>query len=272
MGILIPRSVWEAQYANGFGFIGTSEWDAAGRETWLHHSVTGAPGPDATLAEDCAHMRHIESIGQANYNGGISYTAIVMPSGRAFEGHSLDRQGSHTYQRNNRARAICFAGNYDTAVPSSRMLNTAAAILREWGTELDGGHRDVFATACPGQHAYARIGTINDIARSGNPIEGDDDVLSDNQDKTLFATARLTEELHAVVVSGAKRDARLNEDLGFVIQVLSDKIDNVIADVDEEALAAAMEARGIGGVSAAGVKEAFREVLGATRLTPGTEG
>jgi hypothetical protein len=174
MSILIPRSVWKPQYANGFRVIGTSEWEAAGKETWLHHTVTTPPGPDATLEQDCAHMRYVESIGQNNFGGGISYTAVVMPSGRAFEGHSLDRQGSHTYQRNNRARAICLAGNYDSVVPNAKMLGTVALILREWGCELDGGHRDVYATACPGQYAYARISSINQAARSGVPIEGDD--------------------------------------------------------------------------------------------------
>lgn len=170
MSVLIPRSVWKPQYSNGFRIIGTSEWEAAGKETWLHHSVTTPPGPDATLEQDCAHMRYIESIGQSNFGGGISYTAIVMPSGRAFEGHSLDRQGSHTYQRNNRARAICLAGNYDSVVPNAKMLGAVVLVLREWGCELDGGHRDVYATACPGQYAYARISSINQAARSGVPI------------------------------------------------------------------------------------------------------
>lgn len=42
-----------------------------------------------------------------------------------------------------------------------------------------------------------------------------------------------------------------------------------IADVDEEALAAALAARGIGGASPAQVKAAVAEVLGSTKLTPG---
>jgi len=186
VSVIIPRSVWGPLYSNGFRVIGTSEWEAAGKETWLHHSVTNAPGPDATLEQDCAHMRHIESIGQNNFSGGISYTVVVMPSGRAFEGHSLDRQGSHTYQRNNRARAICLAGNYDVAVPGAKMLGTVALVLREWGCELDGGHRDVYSTACPGQHAYARIGNINEAARSGVPTDPTPDRSATEGEDTMY--------------------------------------------------------------------------------------
>src|SRR5687768_7666756 len=138
MSIIIPRSVWRPQYGNGFAIIGVSEWLAAGKEIWLHHSVTDPPGPDATLEQDCAHMRHFEQIGQSRFGGGISYTWVIMPSGRVFEGHSLDRQGSHTYQRNNRARAICLAGRYHINALPDRMANAAAALLRELGATIDG--------------------------------------------------------------------------------------------------------------------------------------
>lgn len=49
-------------------------------------------------------------------------------------------------------------------------------------------------------------------------IAGEDDMaLSDQQDQRLIYLERLTEELHATIVSGAKRDSRLNQDLGFVL-------------------------------------------------------
>lgn len=227
MSVIIPRSVWEPRYANGFRVIGTQEWEAAGKETWLHHSVTGAPGVDATLAEDCAHMRHIESIGQNAYGGGISYTVVTMPSGRAFEGHSLDRQGSHTYGRNNRARAICMAGNYDVVAPGAKILGAVAAVLREWGCELDGGHRDVYSTACPGQYAYARIGDINRAARGGAPIEGDDEqMLSPEAQQWMrenlmgTVTVPLLQSMAARVEGLAKTigEAQSGPDTGEVLQ------------------------------------------------------
>lgn len=170
MTIVISRSVWKPRYSNGFRVIGTGEWLAAGKELWLHHSVTNPPGPDATLEQDCAHMRYLEQIGQTNFGGGISYTWLVFPSGRVFEGHSIDRQGAHTAGRNNRARAICLVGNYDVNNLPERMERSVAALLRELGATIDGPHSAVYATACPGRHARPRIPNINALAISNLPI------------------------------------------------------------------------------------------------------
>ena len=174
MSVVIPRSTWNPRYANGCQVIGTQEWLNASKELWLHHSTTNPPGPDATLEQDCQHMRDFEAIGQNRFGCGISYTWVVMPSGRIFQGHDLDRQGTHTYNRNNRARAICLAGNYAVNTLPQRMENAVARLLRELGATLDGGHRDVYATECPGDHAYNRIGSVNSLASSGAPIDDDD--------------------------------------------------------------------------------------------------
>lgn len=171
MTIVIPRSTWEPNYANGCDVIGTEEWEDANRELWLHHSITNPPGPDATLEEDCEHVRAFEAIGEARFGCGISYTWVVLPSGRVFQGHDVDRQGTHTYGRNNRSRAICLAGNYEVDELPTRMSNAVALLLRELGTTLDGGHRDVYPTACPGEHAYDEIPSMNTLATSGEPIE-----------------------------------------------------------------------------------------------------
>lgn len=185
MTVVIPRQTWAPRHPNGCATIGTQEWLNAGKELWLHHSVTNPPGPDATLEQDCAHMREFEAIGHNRYGCGISYTWVVMPSGRVFQGHDVDRQGTHTYGRNNRSRAICLAGNYQVNELPQRMHNAVARLLRELGAILDGGHRDVFATACPGDHAYARIPSINQLASSGAPIDPEDDMFSDGDRTTI---------------------------------------------------------------------------------------
>lgn len=185
MTVVIPRQTWAPRHPNGCATIGTQEWVNAGKELWLHHSVTNPPGPDATLEQDCAHMREFEAIGHNRYGCGISYTWVVMPSGRVFQGHDVDRQGTHTYGRNNRSRAICLAGNYHVNELPQRMHNAVARLLRELGAILDGGHRDVFATACPGDHAYERIPSINQLASSGAPIDPEDDMFSDGDRTTI---------------------------------------------------------------------------------------
>jgi hypothetical protein len=205
VSIVIPRATWKPRYSNGATnpqgqpiIIGTTAWEAAGRELWAHHSVTNPPGPDATLEQDCAHMREFEAIGQANFGQGISYTWVIMPSGRVFEGHSIDRRGAHTYQRNDRSRAVCFAGNYDVRDLPDRMANAAALLLAEIDAEFDGGHRDVYPTACPGRYAYARLGDINRLSvaqrRGDIDLSEEDDVFDDaaadrllNRDVTISA-------------------------------------------------------------------------------------
>lgn len=195
MTVVIPRQTWAPRHPNGCATIGTQEWLNAGKELWLHHSVTNPPGPDATLEQDCAHMREFEAIGHNRYGCGISYTWVVMPSGRVFQGHDVDRQGTHTYGRNNRSRAICLAGNYHVNELPQRMHNAVARLLRELGAILDGGHRDVFATACPGDHAYARIPSINQLASSGAPIDPEDDMFSDGDRITIQAIWSVLEAL-----------------------------------------------------------------------------
>lgn len=195
MTVVIPRQTWAPRHPNGCETIGTQEWVNAGKELWLHHSVTNPPGPDATLEQDCAHMREFEAIGHNRYGCGISYTWVVMPSGRVFQGHDVDRQGTHTYGRNNRSRAICLAGNYQVNELPQRMHNAVARLLRELGATLDGGHRNVFATACPGDHAYERIPSINQLASSGAPIDPEDDMFSDGDRITIQAIWSVLEAL-----------------------------------------------------------------------------
>jgi hypothetical protein len=280
VSIVIPRSTWQPRHANGCAVIGTSEWVNAGKELWLHHSITNPPGPDATLAQDCAHVRDFEAIGQNRFGCGISYTWVVMPSGRVFQGHDLDRQGTHTYGRNNRSRAICLAGNFDVNPLPQRMQNSVALLLRELGATLDGGHRDVFATACPGQHAYPLIGAMNSLALSGVPVD-------EEESKPMIMLARGSGGGDAIywiapTSRGLVKEHVTTGDLAsfFAMQgahaVTLDQaiLDGItlagtdpIADVDEEALAEALEARGIDGANPAEVKAALTDVLARTGLT-----
>jgi len=176
---IISRGEWGAQYDNGGGPA-----PIPASECWLHHSVTGAPGVDATFEQDAAAVRVLEKIGEDRFGQGISYTWVITPSGRIFEGHGVGRLGAHTANRNSKARAICYLGNYETTRPTTAQIRGAAWLLqhshgRGWlaAARLNGGHRDVGQTACPGAHAYTRIGEINQLA-AGPPITNmeDDDM------------------------------------------------------------------------------------------------
>lgn len=179
---IIPRAEWGARYPNGGGSA-----PLPARECWLHHSVTIAPDLVPPFDDDYAAVRALEEIGQQRFGQGISYTWLVTPAGLVFEGHSPDRLGAHTAGRNSIARAICLVGNYDTVAPTTAQLRAVAWLLQQahtagWLDErrLDGGHRDLKATACPGAHAYAAISGINRLA-AGPPITDLEDDMDAKQ-------------------------------------------------------------------------------------------
>jgi hypothetical protein len=224
--------VWQPRYSNGSTddqgrpiIIGTSAWEAAQRELWAHHSITNPPGPNATLEQDCEHMRAFEAIGQARFGEGISYTWVIMPSGRVFEGHSIDRRGTHTYQRNDRSRAVCFAGNFDVAALPDRMVHAAALLLREINATFDGGHRDVYPTACPGQHAYGRLPEINRLATSGEPLSVEDcmSIFTEASKKAYDEAYVDIKALKALLIGDVSKDTlpALQRHVNFIVEELT---------------------------------------------------
>lgn len=166
---VVIRRQWGARHSDGFGPAPIpSEW-------WLHHSAGLMPDlewidadRDGVDDDEQRVMRALEQTGQDRFGGGISYTWLVPPSGRAYVGHSMGRQGAHTKNRNDRSRAICLIGHYSLHRPTGAQLDAVAEIMvAQWRVGrartpvLNGGHRDLQPTHCPGDHAYALIPEIN---------------------------------------------------------------------------------------------------------------
>jgi hypothetical protein len=165
---IIPRAEWGARHDNGAGAR-----RLPCRETWLHHSVTIAPDLLPPFDDDHAAVRALEKIGEQRFKRGISYTFLVTPAGLIFEGHSIDRVGSHTAGHNTVGAGICLIGNYDADAPPEPMLDAVGWLLAHgyfngwWdAVPLDGGHRDTKPTACPGRFAYAELQNINGRAKA----------------------------------------------------------------------------------------------------------
>ena len=165
------RKEWGARYRDGVAdrskFVGRLD-------KWAHHTVTSHLPEDASVAQEMVQMRSIESIGQSRFGAGMSYTFLVFPSGRVYQGVSINRVSYHTGMgRNANSVAICYPGNYENKVPTQVQIDATARLLR-YGTErgwwtqkkIDGGHRDLKATACPGRHYYSKIGEINRLAQN----------------------------------------------------------------------------------------------------------
>lgn len=158
--LIIPRASWNPQYDNGETPVGKAE------KVSLHHSVTTQLSPASTTAMEAAQMRALEKIGHTRFarpgfmNTGISYNVVIFPSGRAWEGVSFNRRGTHTDGMNSTVRSICFAGNYEINAPTEEQLFTARAIVAAgrgdtWTKDAEViGHRDIKATDCPGKNVY----------------------------------------------------------------------------------------------------------------------
>lgn len=165
---IIPRAEWGATEDNGAGPA-----PLPALEVWLHHSVTIAPDLLPPFDDDYAAIRTLEQIGESRFGRGMSYTFPITPAGLIFEGHSVDRKGSHTANRNSVARGIVLVGNYETTRPTEAQLDAVAWLLvHGWlagwwiAAALAGGHRDLKQTACPGQHAYDAMPEIDRRAKA----------------------------------------------------------------------------------------------------------
>lgn len=169
MTSIISRETWGARHADGFYNRKVGRLDK-----WLHHSVTAQLPTNASTEAERREVRKLDDIGQSRFKGGISYTFVIFPSGRIYEGHSIGRVGAHTAGRNSISAGICLAGNYETNEVTAEQVAALAWLLNHgidkgWWTEpkLDGGHRDTKSTACPGKNAYKLIPAINKAAKSG---------------------------------------------------------------------------------------------------------
>lgn len=172
MTTIISRASWGAKYQDGYGNRPVGDLAVYG-----HHSVTGHSGPNATFAQDCAAVRTVERVGQNIYRVGMSYTFLIPPSGRIFQGVSIGRISAHTLNRNTGGAALCFVGNYEREELTAAQLAAAAWLLDHgqkqgwWKVDrFTALHRDVFATACSGKNSVGPLRALR--ASSGSAPSG----------------------------------------------------------------------------------------------------
>ncbi|MBC9735439.1 FG-GAP-like repeat-containing protein [Nocardioides marmotae] len=151
---------------------------------FVHHTVN-ANG--YTRAEVPGILRsiyayHTQSRGWSD----VGYNFLVDRFGRIWEGRygGIDRPvvGAHTLGYNENSFAMSAIGNFETAKPSSAMVQAYGALFA-WKLSLHGvdavsssqvvgrrsfrainGHRDAGSTACPGRHLYALVPQIRELA------------------------------------------------------------------------------------------------------------
>ncbi|MGW4203805.1 peptidoglycan recognition protein family protein [Streptomyces sp. NPDC004726] len=172
----------------------------------VHHT---AESNNYTCAQAPAMVRgvyayHVKSMGWKD----IGYHFLVDKCGTIYEGRKggVDRPvvGAHAYGFNNETTGIAVLGTYTSAAPSQSALNSVARIaawkLGQYGVDPTGdtvltagaagtsatrpswnkgaqlsfktihGHRDGYATECPGGLLYGQLSTIRNLA--GGAVAG----------------------------------------------------------------------------------------------------
>ncbi|MCH0538466.1 peptidoglycan recognition protein [Streptomyces sp. MUM 203J] len=164
------------------------------RAAFIHHSATGN---NYTCAQAPSLLRsiyryHTVSLGWRD----IGYNFAIDKCGNIYEGRAggVARavQGAHTLGFNSNSTGIAVLGTFTTSTPPAAAV-TAAAQLTSWKLGLHGrdpratttltsaggnlykkgttaklkvisGHRDGYATECPGAKLYEKLGTIRTAA------------------------------------------------------------------------------------------------------------
>jgi hypothetical protein len=152
---VIPRESWNASPAKAWRSM-TSTHDGV----FIHHSVSAAP---TTKAGERAEMRNLQQIAFARGFSDISYSFVVFPSGRVYEGRGKNTEGAHTSGYNDTAYGLCAAGNYEGAKPTTALVKSLRWLRRKHlklGNRPCRPHQAVYSTACPGRHLKARISEL----------------------------------------------------------------------------------------------------------------
>lgn len=156
-------------------FLPRSDWSLV-RPSWTHLGTvadavqhhSGGPGPGE--GDLVAFMRGMERAEMERGDGliALAYQSVIISGGRhdgwTVEVRPWDAQGGATLNHNTTSKAVCIVGDFTNALPTPAAREACA---REWARavnigavapDFDGyGHRDFYATACPGNELYAYL-------------------------------------------------------------------------------------------------------------------
>lgn len=137
---------------------------------FLHHSVS------ADIGDEKAEVRAIQAQHQAAGSRDIDYGFLYGRTRKFYEGRGWGIQDGATATGQGaipdgnyygREVTLCLLGNYEVLALSDEQVDDirefiAMAVDLQYlhANPMIRGHRDVRATACPGQHAYDRLGDI----------------------------------------------------------------------------------------------------------------
>lgn len=126
----------------------------------IHH--TGNPTDDDLSAAEI-HESH-----RAQGWAGIGYHYVVRKDGSIERGRLHWTIGAHAVGENSHTIGIHVCGNFEIGQPTDKQIEALAMLLGticyEYQLPIDGdhvvGHRDLMATACPGENLYNILQTV----------------------------------------------------------------------------------------------------------------
>lgn len=161
---IISRAKWGARAPRSRSTVSWSQR----REFIVHYSE----GPTTQSVRSIQDF-HMDGRGWAD----IGYNFLVDVSGRIYEGRGWLVVGAHAPDHNTSGIGVCMIGrDGDSTAAAKRSIRWLydEAVRRAGRNLAKLGHRDVYATSCPGNqlHAWVRAGMPTDGA--GRTDEGDD--------------------------------------------------------------------------------------------------
>lgn len=182
----------------------------ADRTEFMVHYDGGTPlGPWADHARCLERVKadqafHVDSNGWSD----IGYNGLVCQHGRAIEGRGIDYQGAHCPNHNRSAYGVQFmvgGAQAPSDAAKARMRGLYDACLTRSGHALaKRGHRDGYATECPGTLAYAWV-----TAGMPYPTPQEDDLATITEDnaRDLFTGYAILKDVRAANPDTAPRVA-----------------------------------------------------------------
>ena len=136
---------------------------------YIHHSAGATPL--SVLAEQSELRAEQNYHMDQNHWNDIGYSFSIGPSGRVYECRA-QMIGAHTEGHNSDGFGICFQGTFIDHLPTPAAMTACAQLIAQLhrvgaiAQLVIHGHRDVFATKCPGDTLYAALPSLRDLVRA----------------------------------------------------------------------------------------------------------
>ena len=122
----------------------------------IHHSAS-----DKNTSTSDIHQWHLNQ----GFNG-IGYHFVIESDGSVHQGRPMWASGAHAEGHNWESIGVNVVGNFEDgdAVPTPEQMDSLKILLDDLKAEYPDakiiGHRDINATACPGQRLYDRLNEV----------------------------------------------------------------------------------------------------------------